>query len=84
MAKINEGKISPVSWGKIQRALNTIAVYVNESNFALVNLYRANEPKGIFTWAKILFPLRVGRGKRNFPPTFVLSTNPSLLKGLGV
>lgn len=43
-----------------------------------------NEPKGIFTWAKISFPLKVGRGERNFPPTFVLNTNPSLLKGLGV
>lgn len=40
--------------------------------------------QGNFYLVKILFPLRVGRGELNFRLTFVLSTNPSPSKGLGV
>ncbi|KXA08052.1 hypothetical protein HMPREF3222_02507 [Clostridium perfringens] len=66
---------------------------INEGNFILVNLYGANEPREFslelkkyyvvvlgykMSLVKISFPLIVGIGEPNFPPTFMLRTNPQM------
>ena len=80
LSHISVRKLSPNKLSKINEGKISPVIWSDEIRRSGIN----NKNWGIYEEIQISFPLIVGIGERNFPPTLVLSPNPSPSKVLCV